>query len=186
MLAKGGITDQRLLRDVHQRMAANYQALGQFANAVESLRKALAIEATAEAQSALIGLLERGPRDARPRSRPPSAVPARSTRSARTATSARPVSPEPTRTPTTRRKALAAYKALLPLDPAALEAARRVVQLNGDEPAKVAETERLLLDAIQKCPRRADYVTYVLATEVYDPRMKDRAKARQVAPRTGC
>ncbi len=93
------------------------------------------------------------------------------------------MSPGPTRTPTTSAKALAAYKALLPLDPAALEAARRVVALNGDEPAKVAETERLLLDAIQKCPRRADYVTYVLATEVYDPRMKDRAKARQADPR---
>jgi TolA-binding protein len=179
MLAKGGITNQRLLRDVHQRMSQNYQALGQFANAVESLRKAVAIEATPEAMSALIVLLN----EARATPAEVAAAvnqyvqkfPEREDRYERQAYVARAHERA-----NDKAKALAAYKALLPLDPAALEAARRVVHLNGDEPPKLAETEQLLLDAIQKCPHRADYVTYVLATEVYDPRMKDRAKARQV------
>ena len=65
MLAKGGITDQRLLRDVHQRMSLNYQALGQFANAVESLRKAQAIEATRRIAEHADRAAQRGPRDAR-------------------------------------------------------------------------------------------------------------------------
>lgn len=179
MLGKGGITDQRLLRDIHQRMSQNYQALGQFANAVDSLRKALTIEATPEGQSMLIVLLN----EARATPAEVEAAvnqyvqkyPQREDRYERQAYVARAYERA-----NDKAKALAAYKAVLPLDSAALEAARRVVQLNGDEPPKLAESERLLLDAIQKCPRRADYVTYVLATELYDARMKDRPKARQL------
>ncbi len=179
MLAEGGITDQRLLRDVHQRMSQNYQVLRQFANAVESLRKALAIEATPEAHSTLIVLLNEvraAPAEVEAAvTQYVQKYPQREDRYERQAYVARAYE-----NAADKAKALAAYKALLPLDPAALEAARRVVRLNGDEPPQLAETERLLLDAIQQCPRRADYVTYVLATEVYDQRMKDRPKARQL------
>jgi tetratricopeptide (TPR) repeat protein len=179
MLAKGGIADQRMLRDVHQRMSGAYQQLGQFANAVESLRKALAIEATAEGQSMLIALLN----EARANPAEVEAAvnqylqkyPQREDRFDRQGYVARAYD-----NANDKPRALAAYKAMLSLDPAVHDAARRVVHLNGDEPANLAETERLLLEAIQKCPQRADYVTYVLATEVYDQRMRNRAKARQI------
>ena len=179
ILAKGGITDKQLLRDLHQRMATNYRSLRQFVNAVESLRKALAIEDTVESQSLLIVLLN----EARAKPAEVEAAvshylktyPDREDRFDRQALVARAYENAEDKV-----KALTEYKKMLPLDPMAQDAARRVVHLNGNEPPKLAETERLLLDAIKKCPQRADYVTYVLATEVYDQRMKDRVKARSV------
>ena len=177
MLAKGPIADEQLLHDLHYRMATNYQQLKQFANAVESLRKAIAIKESAELESLLIVLLSEA--RAAPAEVEAAAgkyltkYPDRVDRYERQALVARAYE-----NAGDQEKALQEYKKLLPLDPMAQDAARRMVNLCGNDSEKLAEAGRLLLDAIQKCPERADYVSYVLATEVYDRRMQDRARAR--------
>ena len=179
ILAKGPVADKQLLCDLHQRMATNYQQIRQYANAVESLHQAIALEETAERQSLLIVLLSQA------RAKPAvvqAAVnqylkkfPDRQDRFDRQALVARAYE-----NAGEQAKALPEYQKLLSLDPMAQDSARRVVHLNGNEPDKLAQTEQLLLAAIKSCPQRADYVTYILATEVYDQRKKDRLRARQV------
>lgn len=178
ILAKGPIADKQLSHDLHHRMATNYQQLKQFANAVESIRKAIAIKESAELQSLLIVLLSEA------RAAPAEVegavknyltrYPDRVDRYDRQALIARAYE-----NADNQEKALQEYKKLLLLDPMAQDAARRVAHLCGKEPEKLAETERLLLDAIEKCPERADYVCYVLATEVSDRLMQDRVRARK-------
>ncbi|MHC4355851.1 MAG: hypothetical protein ACYS0H_24380, partial [Planctomycetota bacterium] len=57
--------------------------------------------------------------------------------------------------------------------------ASAVIRANGKEPAQLAETERVLLGAIDKNDKDAWYLRYMLGFELYRDRMKDPAKTRQ-------
>ncbi len=54
------------------------------------------------------------------------------------------------------------------------------VRTNGTQPAQLAETERVLLSAIEKNEKDAWYLRYVLGFELYRDRMKNPGKARRV------
>ncbi len=64
-------------------------------------------------------------------------------------------------------------------DPQTNSNASVFVRENGDEPDKLAESERKLLDAISKNKPGAHYLRYVLAIELYRDRLKDIEKAKQ-------
>ena len=75
---------------------------------------------------------------------------------------------------------MAIFAELLPLDAVANNAALLYIQNAGDEPAQLAETEKVLKSAIEKNPAQAQQLRFLLAKEVYQTRMKDLDKARAV------
>ncbi|MBP87766.1 MAG: hypothetical protein CMJ64_13760 [Planctomycetaceae bacterium] len=77
-------------------------------------------------------------------------------------------------------RALAMFRTLLPVAPQAQSVASHFLQLNGNEPEKLADTEKALREAIAKKPKNVWYLRYQLGFTVYRDRMKDNAKAKQV------
>ena len=57
-------------------------------------------------------------------------------------------------------------------------AAQLFVQTNGSEPQQIADTERVLRDALNKNSRHAAYIRYTLAFSLYRDRLKDTEKTR--------
>ena len=76
--------------------------------------------------------------------------------------------------------ALAILAEILPFDATSNGNAAIYVQQNGAEPAQLAQTEQVLLDALAKNPKEAGQLRWVLGNELYLQRMKDPAKVRQV------
>jgi len=67
---------------------------------------------------------------------------------------------------------------VLALDAVTYNAAQVYVEKNGAEPPKLAETERVLRDAINRNARHATYLRYTLAFSLYRDRIKDPEKTR--------
>jgi len=76
-------------------------------------------------------------------------------------------------------QAVTLQKELLTEDAATNNTAVSFVQTFAVDPAKYAETEKLLRDAIEKNPAQAGVLRYALAFTLYRDRMKDVEKARQ-------
>lgn len=77
-------------------------------------------------------------------------------------------------------RARAMFRTLLPAAPLAQSVASYFVQLNGNEPEQLADTEKALREAIAKNPKDVWFLRYQLGFSLYRDRMKDNAKAKQV------
>ena len=78
-------------------------------------------------------------------------------------------------------KALSLWRAVLIDDAYTSGAANTFASRNGVEPAKLADTERVLRDAINKNERHRSYLYYVLAQRVHLTGQMNPARAHQVA-----
>ena len=78
-------------------------------------------------------------------------------------------------------RALQLFRTLLSAAPEAHNTASLFIQLNGSEPAQLQDTEKALREAIAKNPKAVWVLRYQLAFSVYRDRMKDNAKAKQMA-----
>ena len=78
-------------------------------------------------------------------------------------------------------KALSLWRAVLVDDAYTSGAANTFASRNGAEPAKLADTERVLRDAINKNERHRSYLYYVLAQRVHLAGQMNPARAHQVA-----
>jgi hypothetical protein len=79
-----------------------------------------------------------------------------------------------------KAEAAALIRTLLAFDAVSHGQAGLFVSLNGVEPAQLADTEKVLIDAIAKNTAQAAILRYTLAFSVYRDQMKDEAKARAV------
>lgn len=79
-----------------------------------------------------------------------------------------------------KAKAIALYREILPFDAVSHSAAQAFVREFATDPAKFAECEQVLRDAISKNARDAHYLRYTLGLDLLRDRVKDEAKARQV------
>ena len=77
-------------------------------------------------------------------------------------------------------RALALFRTLLPVAPAAQNGASSFIRLNGNEPAKLKDSEAALLNAIKKNPKNVHYLRYQFGFTLYRDLMKDNQKAKQV------
>lgn len=181
MLEKNLPADKSSQRDVHTMMAENYANLGQYANSVESYRKARQLEEgpshhfqmivrmyqanlpTAELEAEVNAYLQRYPER-----------PDRFQTQSYLAQAYLRAGNNP--------RALQLLAALLPHDSITNSNASVYARVNGTEPAQLAETEKVLRQAIAQNPRPADvtYLRYVLALELLRDRVKDFTKAQQV------
>lgn len=179
------LVQSNLLQDAEQRreilrtMAENYGNLGQYSNAVEVLKQVRAIR---DDQWALYYHIQRMYDSAAPAAQIEPLVKQyltqhkdRDDRYERVALLAVAWHREKN-----NERALVLFRELLPVVPLTQSVASYFVQLNGEEPAKLQETEQLLLQAIAKNPSDVWYLRYQLGFALYRDRMKDDAKARQV------
>jgi len=168
--------DRLALRELHRRVAENYTRLGQYTNAAESLKAARAIEDRQDLHRAHIQQLHNAQAKGAELEavvneyfqKYPQAADRFSMRSYVALAWMREAN---------KPKALQLLAELLPYE--AVSNASYFVSQNGNEPEKVAESERVLREAIAKNPAHAYYLRFVLAFEVYRDRMKDEAKTRQ-------
>ena len=79
-----------------------------------------------------------------------------------------------------KARSLELFRSLLPDAPYVQSCATHFLQLNGTEPAQLADSERTLRAAINKHPKDVWYLKYQLAFGLYRDRMKDNARAKQV------
>jgi TolA-binding protein len=171
--------DKLGLRELHRRMAENYVRLGQHANSVESLKKARAIEDRQD----LLRLLIQGMYNATAKGaeleplvteyfqKYPEAVDRFLLRSLVAHASLRDGD---------KPKALVILAELLPYEAVQYGNASAYARENGSEPDKLAQSERVLREAIAKNPRDAAYLRYVLGLELARDRQQDVPKARQI------
>ncbi|MFM7846833.1 MAG: tetratricopeptide repeat protein [Planctomycetota bacterium] len=178
MLAKNIVGDPRATRDLHLLMAENFANLGQYANSVDSYKKARTLNDNAFVHHQIgVRLYQSGVK----------------------ATELEPVVNEyvqkyPQRSDRfvlqsylaaawlrdgDKPKALALLQALLPQDAVTNNNASVFVQNNGMEPAQLAASEAALRAALGTNKDHAAYLRYVLAFDLYRDRVKDIAKARQ-------
>lgn len=75
-------------------------------------------------------------------------------------------------------RAKSLHREMLLLDAPYGSNGEQFISLNGNEPPQVAESERILKDAINKNPKDAAYLRYVLAYYIYRDRLKDESKTR--------
>ena len=76
--------------------------------------------------------------------------------------------------------AKALLRNVMTLDALTNNAAQLFVEMNGSEPAQLADSERVLRDALKKNPRYSAYIRYTLAFPLYRDRVKDIEKTRGV------
>ena len=188
--AKSNAAGQKLLKKnlpadpayrsyLHTLLAANDTNLGQRANAADNLRKARALKDSRDLLSRLI--MESSAAGATPEQLEPLVA---------EYFTKYPYHPErfvlKSQLPPAylraknKDKAVAILKELLVADTPAANLAASFVVENAADPAKYADTEQTLLQAIQKNPRYAGDLRYALALHLYRDRMKDPIKARQV------
>ncbi|HUY34416.1 MAG TPA: tetratricopeptide repeat protein [Pirellulales bacterium] len=180
LLVKGSLADPKLLAVLHGTMAQSYANLGQWTNAAESLRKARALADSPELHGRLIVALHNSactPAELEPVvNEYAQKYPARPDRF-----SYRSYLPPAYVRGNDPTRALAIIAELLPVEAVANDMTGVFIRSNGNEPAKLAETERVLLAALAKNPAQATYLRYHLALTLYRDLMKDVNKARQVA-----
>lgn len=178
LLAKGCLVDPKRLMELHFVMAQSYANLGQRTNAVDGLRKARALADSPELHGRMIAEMHYA--QATPGEMEPvineylQKYPTRPDRFAmrsylghaflRGADNAR---------------ALAIFGELLGDDAIGNDNAGSFIRTNGAEPAKLAETERVLLAALAKNQAHAYFLRYYLGLSVYRDMLKDLGKARQ-------
>jgi TolA-binding protein len=178
LLKKNAVTNKDSLAYLHTLMASNYANQNQRANAVESYRKSRALVDTRDALVRLIS--EQHNAQAKPAEMEPlvnefyQKYPDRPERFLMKSYLAHAYLRA-----NEKAKTLEILAQLMPDDAASNGNASVYVQQNGNEPEKVAQSEKLLVDALAKNKAHAAYLRYTLALEVYRDRVKDLAKARQ-------
>jgi len=80
-----------------------------------------------------------------------------------------------------RAKMNALLREVLPHDARSHEAASLFLRESGNEPEKLADSERVLLSALEQNKKDAYFIRWVLAFDLYRDRLKDLTKARQYA-----
>ncbi|MCC7419609.1 MAG: tetratricopeptide repeat protein [Planctomycetaceae bacterium] len=177
MLKKGIPADQPGLRDLHYYMAENFGNLGQHANAVESLKKLRAIKDDMPSHyQQILRMHYMGAKSAEVAPVVNEFVQKYPDRAERFA--ARSYLAQAHFRSEERPQALAILAELLPFDATTNNNASTYVQANVQEPAKFAEMERVLTDAIGRNPAHAYWLRYTLAFELQRDRLKDVAKAK--------
>lgn len=180
LLKRGLPKDKELLRQLHVTMAENYSRLGQRANSVESYRKARAITDSPYLHAQMINEWYQGAAKAPELEATVNEYiqkyPDRQDRFYQRAFVALAWLRDGD-----KAKCLAIITELLPNDAASHNIAQIFVQQNGSEPAQLAQTEQVLLNALAKNEKNAAYLRWNLAFEVYRDRVKDLGKARQMA-----
>ena len=179
LLKKNLPADKTLLRQLHVSMAENYSRLGLRANAVESYRKARAIvDAPYLHTQMIVELYNGGGKGGEVEALVNEffqKYPDRQDRFAMRSYVANAYLRDGD-----KPKALAILKELLPFDAVSNASASVFVRENGVEPAQLAETERVLLDALNKNTAHAVNLRWSLGFELYRDRVKDLAKTRPV------
>lgn len=165
---------------LHQTMASNYAALGQHTNAVVSWRQARAAVDSEYAHRMLIGAMHAAS------ARPEEMEPVVAEYLARY-----PQAPERLglrsllahaylRVAEQAARGVALLAELLPEDAVTNSNAQVYLNHVGSEPAQLAQAEQVLLAALERNPRHAAYLRYVLAFSLYRDRLKDPARCRQM------
>ena len=171
------IKDREELRQLHSLIAENHSSLGQYRNALASLRQARAIRTDATVHFREMQLLHSA--QAAPNEMESTVndyirkYPKQDNRYQGKYMLAHAY----LRAKNTAR-ALALFRELVYVDATYGGNASQFVSHNGSEPAKVADSERVLRDAISKNPKDAAYLRYTLAFSIYRDRLKDEAKTR--------
>ena len=179
LVASNLLRDPEKKREVLRTMAENYGHVGQHSNAVEMLKQVRAIR---DDQWSHYYHIQRMYDSAAPAAQMEPVVkdyfakyPDREDRYERIGLLAvawnREQNPE---------RAKTMFRTLLPAAPQAQSVASYFVQLNGNEPPQLADTDKALREAIAKNPKNVWYLRYQLGFSVYRDRMKDNAKAKQV------
>lgn len=180
LLKKTPPADKNRLRYLYETMAHDYQQLGQHANAVQSWKQARALQdrndlhrnmivamhyagaSSADLEAAINEYYQKYPqREDRFAMR--TYLPLAYLREQNTA------------------RAVQVMAELLPFDALTNNLAGLYVQYAGTEPAQLAQAEQALTAAVQQNKKHAAYLRYVLALQLYRDRIKDVAKAKQVA-----
>ncbi len=178
LLQRGLESDPESLRKLHVEMAENSANLGQHANAAESYSQARKIRD--DAQLHLQELVRRYSAGAKPSELEPlmreygKKYPERPDRLHGVSYVALSCLANGD-----KARGLQLLSLVLADDPQTNNNASVFVRENGDEPEKLADSERKLLDAISKNKPGGHYLRYVLAMELYRDRMKDTEKAKQ-------
>ena len=179
LMAKGLPADPKAMQELHRRVAENYSRMSQHANAVESLKKARALGERLDLLQTLI--LQAHYSGMKTTDMEPfvnemfQKFPENKDRfyyRALLALAAFRDADKP--------KGLAIVREMLPFDAVSQSSAQAFVREFATEPAKYAECEQILRDAIAKNPRDAYYLRYVLGLDLLRDRVKDEARARQV------
>lgn len=177
------LKDNEQRREILRTMAENYRSLGQHSNAVELFKQ---VRALRDDQWSLYYHIQSLYDSAAPAAQMQPLVqeylrehPTRPDRYERIALLGLAFNREQN-----PQQALKLFRSLLGLCPQSHSVASYFVQLNGNEPPKLADTEKALREAIPKCekdnPSQAWYLRYQLAFSVYRDRLKDNAKAKQM------
>ncbi len=180
LLAKSPPQAPADLAYLHQTMASNHASQGQHSNAVASWRLARAAFDGEYVHRMLIGAMHSAS------ARPEEMEPVVGEYLARY-----PQSPERfglrsllahayLRVPEQAARGAALLAELLPEDAATNSNAQVYLNNAGSEPAQLAQAEQVLLAALERNPRHAAYLRYVLAFSLYRDRLKDAARCRQV------
>ena len=170
------------LFELHRRMAENYSRIGQRANAIESLRKALAITPRADVHARLVSELHAA--NAKPPVIEPIVVeyyqkyPDREDRFA-----LRTLVGQSYQAAGDKGKAEQIFAEVMPFDARSHNVVSSFASLIGNEPARTAQAVQVMRDAIAKSknPTNAVPIRYHLAFDIYRDRMKDVAKAKAAA-----
>ena len=179
LLQIGQPADPKAQQELHRRVADNFARISQHANAVESLKKARAL---GDRQDLLQLLLTQGYHAGMkvPEMEPLvnelfQKFPESKERFAYRAQVGQAAFRDGDKV-----KGLAIVRELLPFDAVSYSGAPAFVREFATEPAKYAECEQILRDAIAKNARDAYYLRYTLGLDLLRDRVKDEAKARQV------
>ena len=180
LLKRGLVPDRVKQQELHVRRASNYRSLEQYTNAANAYQQARAIKDDADlfyaqcqsiiasksnaqqSESIVNQFYGRFPNDLRKGSLRISVASQYDTEG-------------------NEAKALSLWRAVLVDDAYTSGAANTFASRNGVEPAKLADTERVLRDAINKNERHRSYLYYVLAQRVHLTGQMNPARAHQVA-----
>lgn len=179
MIQRGLPADPKAMQELHRRVAENYSRISQHANAVESLKKARALGERLDLLQAL--LLQAYYSGMKAADMEPlvnelfQKYPESKDRFSFRALLAQAAFRDGDKV-----KGLAISRELLPFDAVSQSSAQAFVREFATEPAKYAECEQVLRDAISKNARDAYYLRYALGLDLFRDRVKDEAKARQV------
>ena len=179
LIQRGLPADPKPLQDLHRRMAENFSRLGQHANAVESLKKARALGDRLDLlqvlmlQSSYAGVKV-------PEMEALAAELFQKYPESKDRFLYRAMVAQAAFRDGDKAKGLAVIRELLPFDAVSQSGAQAFVREFAIDPAKYAECEQILRDAITKNPRDAYYLRYALGIDLLRDRVKDEAKARQV------
>ena len=171
------IDDEEELRKLHYRMGENYSRLGQHTNAARSYAEARKLLDDQDVHMRLIDELDRGKAGSKEITPVVKEYAAkyvdRDDRfrglSALAQAYLREDNPD---------AAINLLTKVLDFDARSRDNARVLVERNGNEPERLAESEKTLLAAIEKNEKDATYLRYTLAFNLYRDRMKDESKTR--------